>query len=565
MSDTARISYFSMEVGLDAVLPTYSGGLGVLAGDTLKAAADLGLPLVGVTLLHRAGYFHQTLDAEGRQREQPVRWSPAEQLRLTPARASVSIEGREVRLQAWRRDVIGAGGHVVPVLFLDADVEGNAAADRRLTDQLYGGDQRYRLSQEVILGIGGIRVLRSLGFGTLKTYHMNEGHAALLTAELLRETSLATGVAIDSEAAAKAVRSQCVFTTHTPLAAGHDRFPLDLVREVAGEGQVISRSPLFVKDGLFDTTHTALSLSRFANAVSKRHAEVSRQMFPGSPIDWVTNGVHAGTWVATPIARLLDDACRGWRANTDQLAGAEKISDESLMAAHDACKETLLRRVNHDTNAGLSRTALTIGVARRCTPYKRLDLILSDWSRLVRIADAHGPIQILFAGKTHPRDDAGKDMLQRLEHAGRVMPDNVRAVFLPGYDMDLGAQMVAGCDVWLNVPKRPLEASGTSGMKAAMNGVPSLSVLDGWWLEGCREGVTGWAVGEDHPPRDWDDEWHADADALYHTLERKIAPLYFGDRPGWAKVMRSSIAMNGPKFSTHRMMREYASRAYGVG
>ncbi len=557
VSESAKIAYFSMEIALESAMPTYSGGLGVLAGDTLRAAADLGLPVVGVTLLHRAGYFHQRLDDEGRQVESPVKWDPRDYARAAPVRASVSVRGREVHLRAWVYEVRGAGGHVVPVLLLDSDLDSNEPEDRALTGALYGGDHAWRLAQEIVLGIGGVRALRSFGLREMACYHMNEGHAALLTAELLREEALHLGVAIDSEEAARRVRSRCAFTTHTPIEAGHDRFHADMVREVVGESQVLARSPFFVVNDMLDTTRIALTLSRAANAVSERHAEVSRRMFPGHEIRAITNGVHPATWASPWMAALFDRATPGWRGDGELLAGAGTISDEELLGAHDAAKRAMIRRVNHGTNAGLSEQVLTLGIARRCTPYKRLDLILSDPGALEAVARAAGGVQLIFSGKAHPRDGGGKAMIERLNHAARASGGQVRVAFVPGYDMELSASLVAGCDVWVNTPFRTLEASGTSGMKAAVNGVPSLSVPDGWWLEGRREGETGWSVGEDREPLDAGEEWARDARAMYDVLEKVIAPLHRFDRRGWARVMRGAITKNGARFSTHRMVRDY--------
>ncbi|MBI1189719.1 MAG: alpha-glucan family phosphorylase [Tepidisphaera sp.] len=549
-----------MEVGLLSSLPTYSGGLGVLAGDTLRAAADLSLPVVGVTLIHRKGYFHQRIDDAGRQTEAPVNWNVADELSPTPAKASVFVDGLEVRIRAWRRDIVGAGGGVVPVYFLDTDVEGNTDSHRRLTDQLYGGDHWNRLRQEVVLGVGGIRILRSLGYARMGAYHMNEGHSSLLTAELLREASLTLGVAIDSEAAAKTVRAQCLFTTHTPVPAGHDRFALDMVRSVGGEAAVFARSPFFIRDGLLDTTHAALTLSRFANAVSKRHAEVSRKMFPEFKIEGITNGVHGPTWASPPIAALLDRHTPGWRTDHQALRGAGAIPEAELWAAHQQAKKAMITRINRDVNAGLKLDAFTIGIARRATPYKRLDLILSNPGRLRHIAELHGPIQLVFSGKSHPRDGGGKELIERLHHTIHELSGAVTATFVPRYDMDLAGMMVAGCDLWLNCPQRPLEASGTSGMKAAFNGVPSLSVPDGWWLEGHEEGVTGWAIGDDHPPTgNYEQEWNQDAESLYTTLERNVLPA-FRDGARWVGVMKQCIAKNASQFNTLRMVREYSER-----
>jgi starch phosphorylase len=552
-----------MEVGVDSSIPSYSGGLGVLAGDTLRAAADLGLPVVGVTLVHRRGYFHQRIDDSGRQTEAPVRWSVADELSPTTAKASVAIDGSEVHVRAWRRDIVGANGGIVPVFFLDTDLETNSEAHRRLTDQLYGGDHWNRLRQEIVLGIGGVRILRSLGYSSLSAYHMNEGHSALLTAELLREKAFEFGVAIDSPAAANAVKAQCMFTTHTPVAAGHDRFALDMVRSVAGDQAIFARAPAYIRDGLFDTSRAALTLSRFANAVSQRHGEVARKMFPEFHIDAITNGVHGPTWACARVAALLDEHVPGWRTNPNALAGATRIPGEALLAAHDEAKRALVQRVNRDVNAGLSKHPFTIGIARRATPYKRLDLILSDHGRLKRIAEVHGPIQIIFSGKSHPRDAGGKELIERIHTAIRDLSGFVSVCFVPRYDMQLAAMMVAGVDVWLNCPQRPLEASGTSGMKAAFNGVPSLSVLDGWWVEGWEEGVTGWAIGEDHPPIAAEREWQEDAAALYEALETKVLPA-FKEPVGWSKVMANCIARNASRFNTLRMVHEYAKQWFAL-
>lgn len=548
-----------MEIGVDSAIPTYSGGLGVLAGDTLRAAADMGLPILGVTLVHRRGYFHQRIDDSGRQTEAPVRWNVAEELSPVPAKASVAIDGAEVQIRAWRRDIVGAGGSTVPIYFLDTDLETNSDAHRRLTDQLYGGDHWNRLRQEMVLGIGGIRILRSLGFSAMSAYHMNEGHSALLTAELLRETALEFGVAIDSQTAINAVRGKCIFTTHTPVAAGHDRFALDMVRSVAGDQASVARTPAFVREGLLDTSHAALTLSRSANAVSRRHGEVARKMFPEFHIGAITNGVHGPTWACAEVAALLDQHTPGWRTNADALTGATDIPGDALLEAHQSAKRALTQRVNRDVNAGLSASHFTIGIARRATPYKRLDLILSDHARLEQIAAAHGPIQIIFSGKSHPRDGGGKELIERIHNAIRELSGLVTVCFVPRYDMRLASMMVAGADVWLNCPQRPLEASGTSGMKAAFNGVPSLSVLDGWWVEGWEEGVTGWAIGDDHAPTSYEREWKEDAAALYAALETKVLPA-FQDRAGWSKVMANTIAKNASRFNTLRMVREYAEQ-----
>lgn len=557
------VAYFSMEIALESGLPTYSGGLGVLAGDTIKAAADLGIPLVAVTLLHRKGYFFQRLLGRAQVAE-PVAWWPSEWLDPTRARAAVELDGSRVAIRAWRRVVRGAGGQEVQVIYLDTDLEENESQHRGLTDQLYGGDHDHRLRQEIVLGIGGVRVLRALGIEDCRAYHMNEGHAALLTAELLREHEARTGEPASSEPAAAAVRARCVFTTHTPIPAGHDRFGLDRVRRIAGDHQVYATCPRFVRDGELHTTHVGLSLSRFANAVSRRHGEVSARMFPDSSIEYITNGAHTATWASASMAALFDRAAPGWRLDAARLGAMRNAGDADLLAAHLESKAALIRRVNRETNAGMCERDFTIGLARRATGYKRLSLIFSDPARLSHLAGVHGPIQIVMAGKAHPKDGGGAHVLHDLIEAADAPPPGVRVVFLEGYDMDLAGLLVAGSDIWLNTPERPLEASGTSGMKAAINGVPSLSILDGWWLEGCEPGVTGWPIGDDGPIRPHPAGWDEDANALYEALDRSVLPLFRADGPGWAAVMRGAISRNGPRFSAHRMVREYAARAWGV-
>lgn len=551
-----RIAYFSMEIAVASAMRTYSGGLGVLAGDAVRAAADLGLPLCAVTLVHRKGYFRQAIDAQGRQLEDPDAWPVQRLLREEAARASVWIEEREVKVRAWRADVTGAGGAVVPVYFLDTDLPENAEQDRALTDVLYGGDERYRLSQEIVLGVGGVRMLRALGHSGITCYHMNEGHAALLGAELLLEEMAARNASSVEPDMIESVRRQCVFTTHTPLAAGHDTFRPSVVRPIAGRQEALERSGLFAHEGSLHMTYAALNLSRYANAVSRRHGEVSRRMFPGYAIDWITNGVHAATWVCGPVAAVLDRHSAGWAARSGLLVRAAGIPVSELLEAHGRAKRSLIEEAGR-RGVALRDDAFTIGCARRATGYKRLDLLLRDPERLRALAARNGPIQVVYAGKAHPRDEAGKAMIERIVGAAQAAGGPVRIAFLSGYDMDLARLLVSGCDVWLNTPEPPLEASGTSGMKAAMNGVPSLSTLDGWWVEGCLEGITGWAIGEG---REYSRD-DADAASLYEKLGT-ITALYAQDREGYGRVMRGALALNGSRFNAQRMMEEYAARAY---
>lgn len=555
-TDEHRIAYFSMEIGLESAIPTYSGGLGILAGDTLRAAADLRLPLVAVTLLHRRGYFHQLLDEHGHQIEQPVQWPIDDFLQPLPMRVSVNIEGRTVVVAPWKYEVTGCSGHVIPVYLLDTDLPENSSWDRELTHFLYGGDAHYRLCQEVVLGIGGLRMLRELGATSLNRFHLNEGHASFLSFELLREHARAAGREVATASDVEAVRQLCVFTTHTPVAAGHDRFPWDMIESVLGHLPEFALKTVFCCEGVVNMTYLALNLSHYVNGVAKRHGETTQQLFAKYQIDSITNGVHATTWTGPAFQRLFDRYIPGWREDSLSLRYAMSIPTNEVWAAHEEQKDELLHFVNRTTNAGFDRNVLTLGFARRFTAYKRPDLLLQDLDRLNRIATEIGPLQILFAGKAHPHDQPGKELIRQVWEARQRVGDRIRIAFLENYDMDLARRITSGVDVWLNTPQPPLEASGTSGMKAALNGVPSLSILDGWWIEGCIEGVTGWAIGEDHSPNE------PDAAFLLDKLEQQILPVFYHERQRFVEIMRHAIALNGAFFNTHRMMQQYATKAY---
>jgi starch phosphorylase len=562
MSDSQRIAYFSMEIALTTSMPTYSGGLGALAGDTIRSAADVGLPMVGMTLLHRKGYFYQRLDAAGWQTEEPVNWPVDDFLVDTGARADVVLEGRTVQLRAWRRDVPGRSGSVVPVFFLDSDLPENSPPDRNLTHFLYGGDLRDRLCQEVILGIGGVRMLRALGCDGIRRYHMNEGHSSLLTIELLRELREQSGWDQTSPEDLEAVRRQCVFTTHTPVPAGHDQFSLELVDQVLGSREACGINDPICHEERLNMTYLALSLSHYINGVAKKHGEITRHMFAGYEIDAITNGVHAPTWVSPPFRELFDRYVAGWEEDNFSLRYALSIPDDEVWAAHQEAKRRLVEFVNREANAGFDVDALTLGFARRAATYKRADMIFDDVDRLRWIARQHGGLQLVFAGKAHPKDEEGKKLIQRVVQIGQSLAGSVAVAYLPNYDMELAGLLTSGSDVWLNTPQRPLEASGTSGMKAALNGVPSLSVLDGWWIEGCIEGVTGWAIGTDDTCRDEASDWARTAESLYDKLERVVAPLFSANRPAFIEVMRHAIALNASFFNTQRMIGQYSARAY---
>jgi starch phosphorylase len=605
------VAYFCAEYGAHNSLPLYSGGLGMLAGDHLKSASDLGLPLVAVGLLYRYGYFRQRLTRDGWQEEHYGETHPSE-LPIhqvmngdgAPLSVEVLMRGRTVRAHVWRADV----GRV-SLYLLDTNIMENDPLDRWVTGHLYGGDRETRIVQEMMLGLGGVRLLRALGIEP-HVFHLNEGHSAFLTLELARE--LTTGPErLSFDEAARRVRERCVFTTHTPVAAGNDEFEASLVERCFGdsyEQELGLTHDQFLDLGRVDPsndaewyglTPLAIRMCRSTNGVSRKHGEVSRllwqRMWPGReateiPITHITNGVHAPTWVA-PLIRALYEKHLGqdWdklvRDGQRWAEGIEKIADEELWGAHSLLKQRLVAFVRHRSyHARLHRhesaeyteaartlfdaDALTIGFARRVAGYKRWSLLLTDPDRLLRLLnDRERPLQFVFAGKAHPQDQGAKLILQQLavwKYHPQVMH---RAVFLQDYDQEIARQLVQSVDVWLNVPRRPLEASGTSGEKVAMNGGLNLSILDGWWIEGY-DGTNGWAIGDAPEGGDAPDDVDArDAESLYRVLEEEVIPLYYErdshDTPRrWVKMMKRSIETLAPRFNSDRMVEEYAAKIY---
>jgi starch phosphorylase len=570
-----RVAYFSAEFGLDGSLPIYSGGLGVLAGDHLKSASDLGVPLVGVGLFYREGYFRQRLNDADLQEERYPENDPkrlplhAETVSVTVELADESGDLVPVAVRVWRVEV----GRV-PLYLLDTDVDGNLDWARAITDKLYGGDRLHRLRQELVLGVGGVRVLRALAVEPT-VFHMNEGHSAFLQLERLRE--LVEDGNVGRDEALERLRASTVFTTHTPVPAGNEIFDGALVEQNVGatvarcgfewhEFAALGR----VHEGEegFGLTPFALRTSAHANGVSALHGEVSREMWQGlwpdrpaedAPIGSITNGVHARSWIAEPLDDLLGSE---EDMGTPDLAGAYELDGESLWAAHRTAKNELLRLMERrGLRASFEPEALTIGFARRFATYKRADLLFSDPERLSRLlADSERPLQIVLSGKAHPADEGGKALIQRVVAFARGESSHGRVVFLPDYDMTLARYLVQGVDVWLNTPRRPLEASGTSGMKAALNGVVNCSILDGWWAEG-HSAETGFAIGGDEVAANDDAQDAADAEALYAVLEKQVIPAYY-DRDRWLVLMRNSIARLGARFNTNRMLVEYVERLY---
>ena len=546
-----RIAYFSMEIGLNDSIPTYSGGLGVLAGDTVRSSADLKIPLVAVSLLSRKGYFKQEITRDGKQVEHQVEWDPSKFMNALQPQVDVRIQGREVKVKAWLFDHQSLTGELVPILFLDTDVDGNTAEDRQITSFLYGGDERYRLKQEIVLGIGGARMLEAAGFKVRK-YHMNEGHSSFLTLELLQRNELNSD----------RVKDLCIFTTHTPIEAGHDKFPYTLVQEVLGEPLPLDVLKRFGGQEKLNMTMLALNLSKYVNGVAKRHREYSMELFPGHHISAITNGVHSFTWTCECFRELYDKYLHGWANEPELLVRVDIIPDEEIWKAHMAAKKELVNFIAKKTDIHLDPDVLTVGFARRATAYKRHTLLFSNLEKLRQI-NMQGRLQVIFAGKAHPKDFEGKKLIEEVYGYIEKLKDEIKVVYLEDYSMQMAAKLTSGVDVWLNTPLPPFEASGTSGMKAAHNGVINFSVLDGWWIEGYIEGVTGWAIGpkSNEAPSDYSRQT-LELEDLYDKLSTVIIPMFYQRRNEWVGMMKNSIGKIAYYFNSHRMMRRYATEAY---
>ena len=545
MEQQYDIAYFSAEIGISSSLPTYSGGLGVLAGDHIKASGDIGLNMCAITLLYREGYFKQRIDEEGIQTETYPRFDPYPLLKKLDVRFTLRLRARDVWIQVYRFDYVGHGGHAVPIYFLDTDVEENIKDDRIISQRLYSGNKDHRILQEAILGFGGTKLLDELGQNDIKKYHMNEGHCSFLVLHLLEKFNG------DMEK----VKSLCHFTTHTPVPAGHDHFSESRVKKLLrGLLSENLKLPSLVQNGRLHMTELGLYFSGTANGVSALHGDVAQDQFPWSNIDFITNGVHHSYWMGSPFKRVYDQYVPEWRANPECLLKIDDIADDVIWNAHQERKQYLLGYANSQVSKALDGDTLTIGFARRAATYKRAQLLFHDMDRLESLGAEK--IQVIFSGKAHPKDHEGKEVIRQIVSKSKAMFGKVKIIYLENYNMWLGRMITSGVDVWLNTPLRPNEASGTSGMKATLNGVPNLSVLDGWWAEGCKNGVNGWAVGDPEHP---DDE--KDADHLYSVLENSVIPTFYNDRNKWISMMKEAIK-TGVDFTAHRMIMEYNQKFY---
>ncbi len=545
MNKKFDIAYFSAEVGISSSLPTYSGGLGVLAGDHIKASGDMGLGMCAITLLYKEGYFKQRVDEEGLQTETYPKFDPHPLLKKLDIKFTLRLRERDVWIQVYQFDYIGQNGHIIPIYFLDTDCEDNFDDDKIITLRLYSGDKDHRILQEAILGFGGMNLLNELKQDKIKTYHMNEGHCSFLVLDLLDK----------NKGDIEKVRSLCHFTTHTPVPAGHDHFGYSRVKKLLrGLLPENLELPSLVQNGRFHMTELGLYFSRTANGVSKLHGVVAQDQFEWKNIGHITNGVHHSYWMGSPLKRLFDKRLPEWRTNPEVLGNVDKILDEELYNAHLGQKKYLLGYANSQVSKALALDTLTIGFARRAATYKRAQLIFYDMDRLMDIG--RGKIQIIFSGKAHPKDDGGKNLIAEIVKSSKYFKGNIKIIYLENYNMWLGRMITSGVDVWLNTPLRPNEASGTSGMKATLNGIPNFSILDGWWAEGCNNNVNGWAIGD---PRITNDK--ADATDLYNILENKVIPKFYNDKEGWIQMMKASIK-TGIDFTAHRMVEEYERNYY---
>ncbi|NHJ22217.1 MAG: alpha-glucan family phosphorylase [Candidatus Lokiarchaeota archaeon] len=555
LKDTTQIAYISMEIAVDSNIPTYSGGLGVLSGDTVRAAADLELPMVGICLCYSSGYFYQFFNELGEQREKEIEWNFFYEFEKVEKPIKVKIEDKDVLVSAWLYRVIGQSGHILPIYLLTTDVEGNEDWMKKMTGSLYDSTSRWnRIVQEMIIGIGGVKLLKSLGYNNIQTYHLNEGHGSFSIVELYKMI----GENLDK------VREKVVFTTHTPVPAGHDRFDQNLIDKVFLDRMPKEIRKIAEDNGQFNMTYLGMGLSRYRNGVAKKHGAITKAMFPQYDVDYITNGIHLNFWVSEPFRRIFDKKWPNWKSQPKILQNAIELDDLDIFDAHIENKFNLISyQKGHSWNL-LDEELITIGFARRFATYKRATLLFNDVDRLGKICK--GKIQFIFAGKAHPKDKEGKEYIKKIYEQGEYLYDNygVKVVMMENYNIDLSHMLISGCDVWLNTPERYREASGTSGMKAALNGVLNCSVQDGWWLEGYRMNpMAGWAIGpDDSNPKDKgvSNDWKIDSNFLYEILENKIIPTYL-NHDEWLFKSKNAIAL-AAYFNTNRMMTEYAKKAY---
>lgn len=551
------VAYFSMEVMLETDIPTYSGGLGVLAGDLLRSCADMGINAVGVSLVYSGQVFKQHIQADGSQTFMEVEWKKMDHLTKLTDKITLTIHNEDVQVGVWRYDIVGLEGHVVPVFLLDTHFSKNSEWARQITKNLYADRGDLRISQEIVLGIGGVKMLRKLGYTTIRTFHMNEGHCAFVPLALHEEYGYKD----------EPVRKMCTFTTHTPIPEGHDKFDYEFAYRYADKylpwhiRSIASEQELHM-------TRLAAHMSKYSFGVSEKHAKVSNHIFPDLHINHITNGVHHRTWTSPILQDLYETYIPGFLQDPGKLkTGIERVPDTELWDAHMLNKRRLVEYVNKHQEAFGSDNAFqdetfTIAMARRPVAYKRPLLLYKDLKRLLAVGE--GRLQIIQCGKSHPHDKLSQNIVKEIVHISHELQGKIRVVYLEDYSPRIARLLVAGTDIWLNTPMQPLEASGTSGMKAALNGIVNFSVPDGWWLEGYRMNPeAGFVIGKEIEGLEasFDDE--ADAQSIYDQLEAVILPMYYNDRAAWIKKMKHSISL-GAYFNTHRCIREYKKLAWDL-
>lgn len=560
-----EVAYFSMEIMLETDIPTYSGGLGVLAGDILRSCADLGTQAVGMSLVYSGEVFHQHINADGTQAFLEFEWEKIDQLTKLTETITLQLKDEDVEVGVWRYDMVGLNGHVVPIFLLDTERPANSPWAQEITKSLYANRGDIRLAQEVVLGVGGVKMLRQLGYSAINTFHMNEGHCAFVPLALHEEY----------EYKDEPVRKLCTFTTHTPIPEGHDRFEYEFAHQYAKKyipwhiREIASENELHM-------TRLAAKMSKFSFGVSEKHGKVSRHIFPDLDIQHITNGVHHRTWINPTLQDLYEKHIPGFLQDPGKLKLAlQKIPDIELWEGHQHCKAQLIDYVNKHQVAlcnnengqkvlceddHFTHDTLTIAMARRPVAYKRPLLLYHDLERLLHIGD--GKLQIIQCGKSHPHDQHSQNIVKTIVEISQKLRGKIRVIYLEDYSPRIARFLVSGTDIWLNTPMQPLEASGTSGMKAAMNGVLNFSVPDGWWIEGHRmEPDAGFAIGEEIPGLEasFDDE--ADAQFIYDQLENTIIPMYYHHQAEWIRRMKHAIVL-GAYFNTHRCVREYKRQAW---
>ncbi|MCD4694077.1 alpha-glucan family phosphorylase [bacterium] len=557
------VAYFSMEVAIESDMATYSGGLGVLAGDTLKTFADFGYTALGITLLHEHGYVEQEFDSEGSQIYFPETWGKENYLSKLSFTIKIPFKDRFVVCAVWQYEITGQFGDKVLVYFLDSNVPQNNKYDRILTSYLYGGDAQYRICQEQILGSGGLILLEKLKYNSekVRVYHLNEGHASFVGLSLYQQLRNCFNT---QEKVLEYINSKLAFTTHTPIPAGHDRFMMTDVKKALPKDLLKLIPKETLKGGKLCMTRLSLYFSGAVNGVALTHEKVTEKMFPEYDVIPVTNGAYHLEWTHPEFKKLYDKYIPEWRQDPSFLRRVLDIPGNKIWKTHMKSKKKLIKYVNTISSNKFSEDVFTLGYARRFTSYKRPTLILDNLEKLEKMIFSVGRLQIIFTGKSHPRDKQGADLIKEVFQKIQKHKRKISIVFLEDYNMKMAIKLVGGVDAWLNTPLQKHEASGTSGMKAAFNAIPHLSVLDGWWPEGWVEGVTGWSIGTNLNKAKLDDKatWNSEVTDLYNKLSKVILPLYYQDRTSYIRVMKNAIALNGSYFNTYRMMNEYVSKVY---